>query len=588
LNALDLLPGGFRTVDRARSTTTTKAGFHDHREEGREMKPRLLLLGPVTWYHSVKLPGLGLFAVGAMVRDDCELQLVDANIEGWSLKDFMPKLQKVTPKPDLIAIQCQNTNRVFNVLTMCETIKKTWGDIPIITGGTHASLDADFLIKTRLIDYVVVGEGEVTFRELVHRLIGKTDKPFEEIQGLCLLKDGKPFRTTARPFIKNLDDLPIPAWELIDVKRLRDNSPFGTFTMIETSRGCAFGCTFCSPALLWKRTWRKKSPERVALEFRKQEERGFEFTWLAELDPCHDPDHIRDFCSALVKQGNTIRWFSQQRADQITAHPDLAEIMYAAGCRVANVGYESMSIRTLRSFNKGTTPEMNQKARDILKKNHIVTNGGLIIGVPGETKAEMMSTIKFGLSLDFPDFAILRPYPATRWGANNEEHREKYKKFNEGWCFLHENPRLVEFLHKYATAMSWLHPKRMLAYFSPDDFRRGFARWRYQVYAEVLAKRFYDTFKNKIGRLLAKLPGFKAPEQIQDGMEEYRFLPPGAEEAMDNPAAAATPEMMAQMVANADGGNGAGGNGSSAKPQAAQAEPATEAPKSSSPPPSQA
>ena len=534
------------------------------------MKPKLLLLNPVTWYKSVKLTSLGLLSCGGMVRDDMDLYHLDANMGGATLKNF---ISHIPEKPDIIAIVCQYTNRVFNVLTMCEMLKKQWPDVPIITGGTHGSLDCEFLVKTKLIDYVTVGEGEFAFQELCHRIIGKIDKPYEEIQGLCLLgPDGQPIRTEARPFVQDLDELPVPAWEVVDHSHYMDNSPFGTMTMIETSRGCAFGCTFCSPALLWKRTWRKKSPERVALEFRMAEERGAEFTWLAELDPCHDPTHIREFCAALIKQGNTIRWFSQQRADQITAHPDLAHLMYAAGCRVANVGYESMSIRTLRSFNKGTTPAMNEKARDILHKEKIITNGGLIIGVPGETKEEIMTTIKFGLTLDFPDFAILRPYPSTRWSdesGGNDENRDNYKKFNEGWCFLHENPKMVEFHHKFATALAWGHPKRLMAFFSPDDFYRGFCQWRYRVYAEVLAKRTYDKFKFKVQTWLARLPGFKPPEQIQEGMEEYRFLPQEAIDALDSPSSMSSdvmkdrlPGAKSSCSSDADKGNGKG-NGES-------------------------
>lgn len=521
-------------------------------------KPKLLLLTPVTWYRSVILPGLGNLCVGAMVRDDCELIHHDANRLSMSLESW---IHQVPVKPDLVAIQCQNTNRVFNALSMCQTMRSHWGDIPIISGGTHASLDAAFLVSTRLIDYVVVGEGEVSFQELVWRLIGKIDKPFEQIQGICLLRDGKPHLTESRPHVENLDDLPLPAWDIIDPAQYKDNSPFGTMTMIETSRGCAFGCTFCSPALLWKRTWRKKSPERVALEFRLAEERGAEFTWLAELDPCHDPQHIRDFCAALVRQGNTVRWFSQQRADQITANPDLAPLMHAAGCRVANVGYESMSLRTLRSFNKGTTPAMNERARDILAENKIITNGGLIIGVPGETKEEMDATIRFGLTLDFPDFAILRPYPRTRWGEDNEEFREKYRQFNEGWCFLHENPSLVEWLHKKATFMAWFHPKRVMAFFSPDDFRRGFCRWRYHVYAEVLAKRGLDKLQHRLQRLAARLlPWVQPPKELQSGQEEYRFLPP-AQESPEDPAACSSPQMLQRLQeigCDCQGGNGSG------------------------------
>jgi hypothetical protein len=199
---------------------------------------------------------------------------------------------------------------------------------------------------------------------------------------------------------------------------------------------------------------------------------------------------------------------------------------------------------------------MNISARNILRENHIVTNGGLIIGVPGETKPEMWDTIKFGLTLDFPDFAILRPYPKTRWGENNDEYRDKYRQFNEGWCFLHDNPALVERLHKVATFLAWFHPKRVMAFFSPDDFRRGFCRWRYQVYTEVMAKRILDKIKCKLQGLAALLPGVKKPEQLPEGMEEYRFLPPA--ELPENPAAAAPPEMVAQLARSdgAGGGNG--------------------------------
>ena len=199
---------------------------------------------------------------------------------------------------------------------------------------------------------------------------------------------------------------------------------------------------------------------------------------------------------------------------------------------------------------------MNEKARDILRENNIITNGGFIIGVPGETKEEMMSTITFGTTIDFPDFAILRAYPSTRWSdesGGNDENRENYKKFNEGWCFLHEDPKLVEFMHKYATFLARFHPKRVFSFFSPDDFRRGFCQWRYQVYAEVLAKRIYDKLKNRLQVGLSRLPWFKEPEQLEEGMEEYRFLPRGTEEAMDNPAAMASADMVARASGNGDG-----------------------------------
>lgn len=488
------------------------------------MRPKLLLLSPVTWYRSVLLPGLGNLCVGAMVREECELIHFDANLHSMSLKRW---IHKAPVKPDLVAIQCQNTNRVSNVLAMCEVMRRQWPGVPIISGGTHASLDAEFLVKTKLIDVVVIGEGELTFRELVKRLIGDHHRSLDEIQGICFMKDDRPHRTMARPLVEQLDDLPLPAWEIVNHDEYVENSPFGTMTLIETSRGCAFGCTFCSPALLWNRTWRRKSPQRVALEFRLAEQRGCEFAWLAELDPCHDPRHIRELCTALVDQGNAIRWFSQQRADQITAHADLAPLMYAAGCRVANVGYESMSARTLRSFNKGTTPEMNAKARDILVESKIITNGGLIIGAPGETEEEIDSTVRFGLTLDFPDFAILRPYPQTRWGEDNDEHRDNYSRFNEGWCFLHEDPEMVERKHKQATFLAWFHPKRMLAFFSPDPFRRGFCRWRYQVYAEVLAKRALDKLRSKmhkLRRLANVLPGVKRLTPAE--RDEHKCLPP--------------------------------------------------------------
>lgn len=292
--------------------------------------------------------------------------------------------------PDVVAFSCITEN--FNLCKKYADIVKAFNPkIKVIVGGVHVSAVPDSL--TENFDIGVLGEGEQTFCELAKNNF----EPSRSIAGLYF--DGA--KTTDRPLIEPLDSIPYPDRAIYGLGQ-RDSYVF-------TSRGCSYRCKFCSSSRFWKKV-RLHSAEYVAGELLQLKNSGvrhvtvFDDTFLLSLERVKA---IRD----LVK-GYGLTFNVAARANQVT--DEAVAVLKDMGVVKVGMGLESNSANVLRWLEKGNTPEINQRAVDVLHKAHLPFVASFIQGTPVETKADLAETFRF-IKKNRVEFDMYRlmPFPNT-------------------------------------------------------------------------------------------------------------------------------------------------------------------------------
>lgn len=262
-------------------------------------------------------------------------------------------------------------------------------------------------------DFVLIGEGEATLGELVDTLWGRSSRAVEHVAGLAY-RDGTGalVHTPRRPFIKDLDSLPWPAWDLVDVENYRRlwKRRHGYFSMnMATTRGCPYHCNWCAKPIYGQR-YAVRSPERVADEM----------SWLSST---YRPDHVNfvddifglkpgwveAFADAVADQGVRLPFKCLSRADLLTDR--VVTALRRAGCRTVWVGAESGSQRVLDAMEKGIRVEQIHAAARQLKERGIEVCFFLQFGYPGETLEDIEKTIKLVRDCRPDDVGISVSYP---------------------------------------------------------------------------------------------------------------------------------------------------------------------------------
>jgi len=418
---------------------------------------------------------LGLLNIASIVKDLVEVTIIDLNLKDFNLDQIVKKKY-----PIFFAITNNYTINFYNVVRLINELKLKYPKIPIITGGIHSTFDYKNLMNLG-VDYVIRHEGEITFKQLVEYIVGNKKRKLNMIKGISYKKDNKLHLNEDRKHIENLDDLPIPDYDLLG-KEFKKYY-FNKFRVIETSRGCTYNCLFCSDNSMWLHKWRKKTPRRVLKEFIKANKEGAKFILIGDANMSNDPENVKDICNLLIKNKNQIPWWSEHRADTIINNPDLVKLMKTAKCRVIGIGYESMSKRILDYYNKKTTPPINLKALEIIKKSKLISQGGHIIGAPDEKLSEMIKTMMFAFRLDYPNVAVLKSYPNSNLDLEKKRVRN-YTNFRE--VNLYNPLKITGLLQKLFLALAYLNPIKLLTLISRDESIRIISRSTYVMYLNAI------------------------------------------------------------------------------------------------------
>ena len=333
-------------------------------------------------------------------------------------------------RPDLVGVTGY-TAEVPQMWEVCRQVKAFDPAITTVAGGYHVTLcPHDF--DREDVDIIVVGEGELTVRELVTAL--EEERDLSLVEGISYRKGGRLVATPRRPLVKDLSVLPLPARHLSDQYRKHYHFHFWENPyLVEMSRGCPFRCTFCAVWMFHRRQCRYKSPERVLDDLKAAPSRVICFVDDNFLQRPRQTEKLHQ----LVKEsGLKARYWIQARSDSIVRHPQLIRKWAEVGLDAALVGFEKIDEKELAAVHKKSSISTNERAIEVLHEYGVDIWGTFIVD-PQWTAVDFDALIEYvqRWKINFPIFTILTPIPGTLFF---QEKMESLTSMNYGaFDFLH-------------------------------------------------------------------------------------------------------------------------------------------------------
>ncbi|WP_448701625.1 B12-binding domain-containing radical SAM protein [Mucilaginibacter sp. AW1-3] len=421
-----------------------------------------LRFDPKQWELGQPYAPLGtLYAAALMRKNGYEVSLFDTMF-AVDANEVEPVLNE--QQPNLFVVYDDG----FNYLTkMCLTnmreaafdmfkLAKARGCTVIVSSSDSTDRYKDYLRAGA--DFVLIGEAEMTLLELANALKQGVSN-YDSIEGIAFIEeDGTVKRTPGRAVLKDLDQLPLPAWDLVDIEPYRNAwlKSKGYFSMnMGTTRGCPFKCNWCAKPIYGSR-YNSRSPENVIAELKylKQHYQP-DHIWFCDDIFGLKPGWVREF-ARLVKQENLcFRYKIQSRADLLLQDEQISALA-ASGCDNVWIGAESGSQKILDAMDKGTTIQQIHEATWLLKKYHIKPSFFIQFGYPGETKQDIELTIKMISELLPHEIGISVSYPLPGTVFYQKVQAELQKKTNwtdsDEMALMYKNtypPAFYKQLHRY-------------------------------------------------------------------------------------------------------------------------------------------
>jgi len=356
------------------------------------------------------LPPLGLMNIASYLEKNTnyKIKILDCQVEHINYEQLKERIKQ--ENPDVIGI----TTTTFTLLDVLETtriVKQVNPIIKVVLGGPHVHIYPEETIKIKEVDYCVLGEGEMPFKDLLDNL-DNIEKLYG-VKGIVFRDKNKIVNTGPREPIKNLDSLPFPARHLIPFKKYSSMvaTRFPITTMF-TSRGCPYKCLFCDRPHLGK-NFRARSAKNVVDEMEECQKMGIKEIFIYDDTFGVDRQRMLDICLDIKKRNLDIAWDIRTRVN--TVDKEVLEALKEAGCQRIHYGVEAGTQKILNVLRKGITLEQAEKAFELTKKAGIQTLAYFMIGSPTETREDILKTIKFmkKLNPDYTHIATTTPFPAT-------------------------------------------------------------------------------------------------------------------------------------------------------------------------------
>lgn len=359
-------------------------------------------------FSGILLPRLGLPIIGNILKS-----------LGHQVKIFCEEIKSINwdevKKADLVGVSSitSTATRAYEIAFRVRASGKT-----VVMGGPHVT----FLPEEALnyCDFVVRGEGEETFPELLEAIEGK--RQMEKVRGISYKLRERVVNNESRPLIANLDEIPSPDLSLIEGSERIKVAP------IMTSRGCPYNCSFCSVTRMFGRGYRTRSVESVLEELKKIKQKA---VFFYDDNFTQNRKRLYELCQAIIESGIKKVWSAQTRID-IANDFNLLKLLKKSGCSLFHIGFESVNPETLKLYRKKLDPAGYLESIKKIKKAGIDIHGMFVLGSDADTMQSVKETVKFAKKarLFSAQFLTLTPLPGTPFFSELEQ---KGRIFTKKW-----------------------------------------------------------------------------------------------------------------------------------------------------------
>jgi magnesium-protoporphyrin IX monomethyl ester (oxidative) cyclase len=400
---------------------------------------RLMLIFPpstsLTHWEPMVCTPMGLAYLAAAAREmGYEVSCLDAVAEdhyqsfsisdtlcryGLSFDQIMERVRQA--QPDVVGISCIFSNQWPAVREIAARVKAEFPEMIVMSGGAHPTFMSERCMRDAPLDFIIRGEGEDSFLALLSRL--KSERPVDDVDGLAW-RDGDNIRINPKTgFIHDLDSMPFPAHDLLpSEKYFKAALPMAFNFMhprnlpVVTSRGCPCSCTFCSSTNLWG-SYRARSADSVLKELDWLVERfGVREIKFQDDNLTIDRKRAKALFQGMIERPYYLHWNTPNGIAVWTLDEELLGLMKRSGCFEITMAIESGNQEVLsKLINKPLKLDKIREVNRLARKAGIARGAYFIVGLPGETKAQIMDTVNFEreLKLDFNGIFIYNPLPGS-------------------------------------------------------------------------------------------------------------------------------------------------------------------------------
>lgn len=380
---------------------------------------------------------LGLAYIAATLeREHHEVNIIDCVAEDFSLiepisggrrrhglsdADLASAISEFAP--EVVGISCLFSSQASSAHSTCAVVKAVNPNIVTVLGGAHPSAVPGDVLSDSNVDYVVIGEGEVTMLHLLNALESK-QRSVSQVAGLAYQKENQVRINQPRKPLEDLDWLPLPARHLLPMdKYFRYRSPHGGVvkrdpcTNVLTSRGCPAGCSFCSIHTVWGKKFRPHSADRVLRELETLvADYGVREVQFEDDNISLNKMRMHEICKGIIERGLDLTWTTPNGLAIWACDEETLALMRAAGCHHIAIAVESGCQRVLRDIIH--KPLKLERVPGIVRTAHKLGMGVsafFVVGFPGETREEIQQTFNYAMQLgvDRANFFTATPFPGT-------------------------------------------------------------------------------------------------------------------------------------------------------------------------------
>ena len=364
-------------------------------------------------YYNMDFPPINLTSVASYLTDlEVEVGILDAKVLNLDYRKLKKKIAKFNP--DLVGVSVFVSAAINHCYEVAKAAKEVNPNCVVVFGGRHPTWVPEETLAAKNVDYLVRGEGDLTFREFIIK-----GSP-ENVAGISYKFNGKIVHNPDRDLLQDFANIRIPA------RHLTKSNKYKMFTVrletIETSRGCPHKCSFCTTHKFNNGLWRPRPVNRIITELKMiSHNRRITDIFFVDDNLTACTKRIIELCEKIIeckkkREINDFKFFAQIRVDSVVNSPEMVKKMAEAGFWVVFIGIESVNEEILKDVNKGSTFKKVLEGLKILHDNDIVVIGNLIIGLDlNATEEDIKKEMAFikTIDIDIISYVLLTPFPGS-------------------------------------------------------------------------------------------------------------------------------------------------------------------------------